>query len=127
MNEQFRSRFLEGLATISASLYKKSGIKNRDKVSERIDRLQQRYPSIVKFYSVDLENIILNIKHQELKKEELKSKEGVYFWRTSLKMEDEETVWQCNNTIREIESSFRCLKTDLDLYQVELFNRPKFI
>ena len=35
--------------------------------------------------------------------------------RTSLKMEDEETVWQCYNTIREIESSFRCLKTDLDL------------
>ena len=119
MNEQFKARFLEGLATISASLDKKSGIKNRDRVSERIGRLKQRYPSIAKFYSVDLEvdekNIVLNISHQELKKEESKSKEGVYFLRTSLKMEDEETVWQCYNTIREIESSFRCLKTDLDL------------
>ena len=119
MNEQFRARFLEGLMTISASLDKKSGIKTRDKVSERIGRLKQKYPSISKFYSVDLEineeNIVTKITHQELKKEESKSREGVYFLRTSLKMENEETVWQCYNTIREIESSFRCLKTDLDL------------
>jgi transposase len=39
----------------------------------------------------------------------------VYFLRTSLSMENEETIWRCYNTIREIESSFRCLKTDLDL------------
>lgn len=30
-------------------------------------------------------------------------------------MKNEETIWTCYNTIREIESSFRCLKTDLDL------------
>ena len=119
MNEQFRTRFLEGLVKIAASLDKKSGIKTRDKVNERIGRLKQKYPSISKYYSVDLEinedNIVTKITHQELKKEESKSREGVYFLRTNLKMEDEETVWQCYNTIREIKSSFRCLKTDLDL------------
>jgi len=119
MNEQFRTRFLDGLAVISASLDKKSGIKTRDKVNVRIGKLRQKYPSISKYYIVDLEinedNIVTKITNKELKKEESKNREGVYFLRTSLKMEDEQTVWQCYNTIREIESSFRCLKTDLDL------------
>ena len=35
--------------------------------------------------------------------------------RTSLKLEDEKTIWNIYNTIREVESTFRCLKTDLDL------------
>lgn len=40
---------------------------------------------------------------------------GVYFIRTSLDPTEEETLWTIYNTIREIESTFRCLKTDLDL------------
>lgn len=40
---------------------------------------------------------------------------GVYFIRTNLKHEDEKTIWTIYNTIREIESTFRCLKSDLDL------------
>ena len=45
----------------------------------------------------------------------LSSSHGVYFLRTSLKPENEETVWTIYNTIREIEYTFRVLKTDLDL------------
>ncbi len=40
---------------------------------------------------------------------------GIYFIRTSLDMKDEIIVWNVYNTIREIESTFRTLKTDLDL------------
>lgn len=40
---------------------------------------------------------------------------GIYFLKTSLSLIDEVMVWNIYNTIREIESSFRCLKTDLDL------------
>ena len=40
---------------------------------------------------------------------------GVYFIRTNLAMEDEKTLWKIYNTIREIEYTFRTLKTDLDL------------
>ena len=35
--------------------------------------------------------------------------------RTSLDIKEEETVWKIYNTIREIEYTFRVLKTDLDL------------
>ncbi len=59
--------------------------------------------------------IILTKKESSLVEEE---RPGVYFIRTSLKAEEEETVWIIYNTVREIESAFRCLKTDLDLRPV---------
>ena len=40
---------------------------------------------------------------------------GLYFLRTSLLLQDEVMIWNIYNTIREIESTFRTLKTDLDL------------
>jgi hypothetical protein len=40
---------------------------------------------------------------------------GLYFLRTTLHLEDEVMIWNIYNTIREIESSFRTLKTYLDL------------
>lgn len=40
---------------------------------------------------------------------------GTYFIRTSLDMKDEVIIWNVYNTIREIESTFRTLKSDLDL------------
>jgi transposase len=40
---------------------------------------------------------------------------GKYFIRTSIDLQDEILVWSVYNTIREIESTFRTLKTDLDL------------
>jgi hypothetical protein len=39
---------------------------------------------------------------------------GTYFLRTSLEI-GEELLWKIYNIIREIEESFRTLKTDLDL------------
>ena len=119
MNEQFKTRYILGLETIAASLEKKHGVKTRDKVNIRIGRLKKQYGSINKYYTIDCEvddkDIVTKITWTENKHDEMKAREGVYFLRTSLSMENEEIIWQCYNTIREIESSFRCLKTDLDL------------
>ncbi|GAB1415246.1 hypothetical protein MASR2M117_06520 [Paludibacter sp.] len=40
---------------------------------------------------------------------------GIYFLRTSVERLDEQTTWEYYNLIREIENTFRTLKTDLDL------------
>src|SRR5208283_5510858 len=40
---------------------------------------------------------------------------GIYLLRTSLDWQDEKTLWDIYNIIREIEYTFRVLKTDLDL------------
>ena len=55
-----------------------------------------------------------------LKPAKTRSSEGVYFLRTNLQEKDEKTMWNIYNTIREIEATFRTLKSDLSL-------RPIFV
>jgi hypothetical protein len=119
MHRQFKQRFEEGLEIIRAGLSKKSGIKKEEKVFERVGRLKQKYPSIQRHYQIET---VANEKKQvtaitwEIKNETIiKENQGVYFLRTSLDTKEEETIWKIYNTIREIEYTFRVLKTDLDL------------
>ncbi len=55
MNEQFRSRFEAGLQIIADSLTKKGGVKQEDKVHERMGRLKQKYPSIHRYFDIEVE------------------------------------------------------------------------
>ena len=136
MNEQFRSRFEAGLQAIANSLTKKGGVKQEDKVYERIGRLKQKYPSIHRYFDIETEvkeavaskrkkkesqsvhqkkMIVTSIKWSVKEDIEINSRSGVYFLRTSMEANKEESVWQFYNTIREIEATFRTLKTDLAL------------
>ena len=136
MNEQFRSRFEAGLQKIADSLTKKGGVKQDDKVYERIGRVKQKYPSIQRYFDIKIE-VEDEVKIKRKKKEnedahekrkmatsikwavkegvDINARSGVYFLRTSLEANSEATLWKCYNTIREIEATFRALKTDLDL------------
>lgn len=116
MNSRFSQRFEQGLSQIKESLDKKSGIKKQEKVWERIGRLKTKYPSIHKYYDISTEaddkGIVTNI---TWKQKPLDKKEGHYLLRTTLNEKDEHTQWTIYNIIREIEATFRTLKTDLDL------------
>ena len=136
MNEQFRSRFEAGLQKIADSLAKKGGVKQEDKVYERIGRLKQKYPSIQRYFDIVAEvndlpetkqkkkvtepdnlikHIVTAIKWSVKEGVDINARSGVYFLRTSLQAKTEENVWQFYNTIRDIEATFRVLKSDLDL------------
>ena len=138
MNEHFRKHFEEGLQMIAASISKKSGIKSEEKVYERIGRLKQKYPSIHRYFEIELEvkrdlgvrgntlwgirnslqnqkSIVTSIKWRIKQGVDINAQSGVYFLRTSLTTQSEETLWLFYNTIREVEATFRCLKSDLDL------------
>jgi len=124
MRNQFQVRFEEQLSNIARSLNKKGGVKKYDKVCERIGRLKQKYPSVHRMYSIELKKDKKDIctslvwhllPHVEVQK---KDEAGVYFLRTNLSETKEELVWTAYNCIRNIESSFRCLKSDLDLRPV---------
>ncbi|MBA3706875.1 MAG: IS1634 family transposase [Bacteroidetes bacterium] len=116
MNSRFSQRFEQGLSQIKESLDKKSGVKKQQKVWERIGRLKTKYPGIHKYYDIDTEannkEIITNI---TWKQKPLDKKEGYYLLRTTLDEKDEQMQWTIYNIIREIEATFRTLKTDLDL------------
>ena len=119
MNEHFSQRYEEDLNNIRMALDKKGGTKKFDKVCERIGRLKERYPTANKHYTIE---VVPDKKHEKAidikwSKNQVKPKEneGVYFIRTSLKNEDEKTLWTIYNTLTEIEATFRILKTDLHL------------
>jgi hypothetical protein len=121
MNTQFCSRYEEGLALILKGITSKGGIKKYDKVNQRIGRLTQKYQSVHRLYQIQIEKDdrqICTSMTWEKQAEAASKKEttfGVYFLKTSIKQASEKLVWTVYNCIREIESSFRTLKTDLDL------------
>jgi transposase len=119
MNGLLSQRFEEGIQQIDAGTKKKGGTKKLDKVYERIGRLKQKYPSVHRYYDItvmdDGNGISTGVSCTHKKDDDPEKREGIYFIRTSLKENDENTLWLIYNTIREIESTFRVLKTDLDL------------
>lgn len=119
MYNQFTKRFEEGLRGIQNGMVRKGGTKKTEKVWERIGRLKEKYPSVHQYYEIKVTDngkgtaTILSFKRKEDMPYDEKA--GVYFLRTSLDWADEETIWTIYNAIREIEYTFRVLKTDLDL------------
>ena len=122
MKSQFETRYEEELQKIKISIGKKGGVKLADKVNQRIGRAKQKYPSAQGRYTIQLSYDKKKIKVIEMtwEKNEQRDSEAIqglgrYFIRTSMDMQDEVIVWNVYNTIREIESTFRALKTDIDL------------
>lgn len=122
MRKQFEERFEKELLKISGALNRKGGIKKLDKVHQRIGRAREKYPSVQHYYDIEVESSEDNLKATAInwsknkeKYERRESTLGIYFLKTDLPLTDEVLIWNIYNTIREIESSFRCLKTELDL------------
>ncbi len=119
MNSRFSERFEQGLSQIKESLNKKGGVKKQEKVWERIGSLKARYQSIHRHYEIDTgandKGTVTNI---SWKQKPVENKAGYYLLRTTLDQKDEQVQWTIYNTIREIEATFRVLKTDLDLRPV---------
>ncbi len=119
MNGLLSQRFEEGIQSIQEGIAKKGGTKILNKVYERIGRLKQKYPSIHNYYDITVcdngNGIATSISCKHKTGEDADKQAGIYFLRTSLKGNDEKTLWSIYNVIREIEYTFRVLKTDLDL------------
>lgn len=119
MNSKLTQRFEEGLLAIRKGITSKGGTKKLDKVWERIGRLKEKYPSIHQYWEIKVTNdgkgkatdLIYNEEHDAKKT----GKAGIYFLRTSLDTTKEKTLWTIYNALREIEYTFRVLKTDIDL------------
>ena len=116
MNNKLSKRFVQELENIKMSLSKKRGVKQEGAVNQRIGRLREKYPSISKLYTIELKvdenKTVTEILYQQSKPEK---EAGVYFIRSSQNQLTEELIWDIYNILREIESTFRCLKTDLDI------------
>ena len=119
MNGLLAQRFEESVQSINEGIAKKGGTKKLNKVHERIGRLKQKFPSVHKYYDIVVTDngngIATSASFEHKKGEDPDKKAGIYFLRTSLNEKEEKTLWTIYNAIREIEYTFRVLKTDLDL------------
>ena len=122
MNRQWRERFETELTKARNALSKKGGTKVYDKVVERVGRAMGRYPSVAKYYQIDYVRSEENPAHMadiqwtiRVNEEEAEQRFGTYFLRTNVSALDERSAWEYYNLIREIETSNRQLKTDLEL------------
>ena len=111
----FRQRFEEGLKKIEAGLTKKNGRKVYEKVIERIGRLKERYSRTARHFEIAVQK---NDKDRATSlswsvKEDLEKSDGVYCLRTNRQGLNEQALWDCYNTIRDVEDAFRCMKSDL--------------
>lgn len=122
MVDKLRERFEEDLKSAQDALHKKGGTKSLAKVWERIGRLKQKNNRVSGQYDIKItekEGIVTQIiwAKKEIKTTDDKQN-GVYFIRTNIQNPEETQLWQTYNTIREVESTFRCLKSDLNIRPV---------
>ena len=122
MQTKLRSRFEEDLTAAQQALHKKGGIKSIDKVWERIGRLKQKHKHVSGAYKIsvteeDQKATAIKWTITDDKINEDKS-QGIYFIRTNHKDFKEGQIWDVYNLIREVEATFRCLKSDLNIRPV---------
>jgi len=122
INHKLTARYEEDLHTISEALSKKHGIKKTEKVWERIGRAKERHKKISARYDITLsekDGIVTHIQWKQKPSQVKTDKEkGVYFIRTSYVKPTEDQLWDVYNIIREVESTFRCLKSDIRIRPV---------
>ena len=117
MSDKLEQVYIEELQNLNEGLSKKGTIKNALKISERIGRIKQKNKLVSGRYQVDIqvneEKAAAISWTKLLPKEDQNKQEGVYFIRTNYQDVHEEKLWKIYNIIREVESTFRCLKSDL--------------
>ena len=115
-------RFEQELQSINNALHKKGGTKQIEKVWERIGRCREKNRNVSGRYTIEVTD--KDEKATEIKwtkkqtKEKSDSKHGVYFIRTNIKDPTEQMLWDTYNIVREVEASFKCLKSELNLRPV---------
>lgn len=120
IDKKLCERFEVELANIAQALTKKGGTKSIHKVWERIGRSKERYKRVAYTYQIDVTQekgkaTAMSWNRKELGKQKEDKRQGVYFIRTNLDTHQASDLWKIYNTIREVESTFRCLKTDLNI------------
>jgi len=122
MANKLEQRFEQELTGLSMGLGKKGTVKKTEKVWERIGRIKEKHRGASGRYTIEIAEEKGNVVQLTwVKKDNMNSNTktyGEYFIRTNIKNTDEEQLWQAYNTIREVEATFRCLKSDLLLRPV---------
>jgi transposase len=123
INQRFIGRFEAGLANLAAGIKKPHGEKNKDKLLQRIGRLQEKSHGISRHYDIKL-TADENGKVTELTWGKIPvagsqlTHPGVYCLRTNEVNWDDATLWRTYIMLTDLEAVFRSLKSELGLRPV---------
>lgn len=122
IRDKLSQRYEEDLETILAGIRKKGGTKKIEKVWERIGRAKEKHKKVSSQYNISVaekKGVATQLSWERKNNPVREDKEkGVYFIRTSYASAKETDLWDIYNTIREVEATFRCLKSDLKIRPV---------
>ena len=116
----FQQSFEEKLQKMQASLKTRMGAKKYDKVLRRMGRLCEKYRVISSYYEVtvipDKENKYATEIHWKFKENKAQLRfDGCYVLRSYGVDLPAQELWKTYIMLTELEDSFRCMKTDLNL------------
>lgn len=118
MSKKITDRFEERLIYLKAGLTLPRRIKKIAPVHEAIGRIKNQFSKVAKLYKIEYiedakKGIVVDVIWTKQKEKE--KPKGEYFIRYSMKNLSETQIWDVYNLTRDVESSFRCLKTDLNI------------
>ena len=118
MDQKKTQQFEERLNHLKDGLDKPRRLKSVTAVHEHIGRLKDQFSKVAKHYKITYQEdadkqYIIDI-DWTIKPSKTKPK-GQYFLRYSKKDLTDKQIWDAYNLTREVEASFRCLKSDLNV------------
>jgi len=124
MDQKKETAFLQTLASIQRQV-KKGRLKRKEKVYERIGRAKHKYPTIWKYYDIDVglddkakDVRTLNWHKKEIQREQRQQLAGCYVIHSTCTHLSAQAIWQLYMTLNQVESAFKDLKSQLGLRPV---------
>lgn len=118
MDNKLTQRFVESMTHLKDGLNKPRSLKKIIPVHEKVGRIKKQFSKVSKLYKIsykeDVKKGVITDITWELQKEK-ESPPGEYFLRYSKENISEKEIWDTYNMTRDVEATFRCLKTDLDI------------
>jgi len=111
-----RIKFEKELIGLQQSLTKPKADKKPETINQRLGRIKERYKLVQSCYKISVileKEIVIAINWEYIEKNKKETQNGSYFIRSSIKTNNEQTLWKLYRTIGEVEDVFRTLKGDL--------------
>ena len=129
IDTKITKRFEEKLSYLKEGLTLPRRVKTIVKVHEHVGRLKDQFAKVAQHYEItyvqdDQKGVITDIKWERNKENE--KPKGEYFLRFSKKELSDTEIWDGYNLTREVEASFKCLKSDLNVRPV-FHQKDKYI
>lgn len=118
IDDKLTGRFTDSMEYLKEGLSKPRRLKKIIPVHEKVGRIKKQFSKVAKHYNItyteDAEKGVVTDIQWKLQKTRQRPK-GEYFLRYSKENLSERQIWDTYNMTRDVEATFRCLKSDLDI------------